>query len=230
MLEFERQAWAAGWSRVAGVDEAGRGPLAGPVVAGAVVIERAYLEAEADGCFRDLTDSKQLTATQRETFYRLLTESPHVSSGIGIADVEEIDRVNILNATHLAMARAVASLSVPPDHLLVDGLFVPGLPCGSTPIVDGDAKSLSIAAASVVAKVSRDRMMLEMDRRYPGYGFAGHKGYGTKSHTQALLERGPTPIHRRTFRPVRDIVRIREWIERNGPVQGQGRDASGGGA
>ena len=220
MLEFERQAWAAGWKRVAGVDEAGRGPLAGPVVAGAVVIEQSFLEEQAGGLLRDLTDSKQLTPAQRDFFYRLLLDSPHVAAGVGISEVEEIDRVNILNATHLAMARAVASLSAPPDHLLVDGLFVPGLPCGSTPIVDGDAKSLSIAAASVVAKVTRDRMMGEMDRIYPGYGFAAHKGYGTKSHTQALLERGPTPIHRRTFRPVRDIVRIREWIERNGASAG----------
>ena len=215
MLRFERQAWEAGHRRVAGVDEAGRGPLAGPVVAAALTFDRAFVLAEECGSLTGLTDSKQLTAAQRDFFYERLIASPAVEVGLGIADVEEIDRINILNATHLAMARALLSLANLPEHALVDGLFVPGLPCSSTPIVDGDAKSLSIAAASVIAKVTRDRMMKDLDRQYPGYGFAVHKGYGTKAHTQALLEHGPSPVHRRTFRPVRDIIRIRTWIEVN---------------
>jgi ribonuclease HII len=216
LLQFERQAWDAGHRRVAGVDEAGRGPLAGPVVAAAVVIEADFLRANERERFAKLTDSKQLTAHQRDFFFDLLTGSPQVEVGVGMADAAEIDEKNILNATHLAMARAVARLVPLPEHLLVDGLFVPGLPCSSTPIVDGDAKSLLIAAASVIAKVTRDRLMRDLDRQYPEYGFAEHKGYGTKAHAQALLEHGPTPIHRRTFRPVRDIARIRSWIESNG--------------
>ena len=215
MLQFERQAWESGYARVAGVDEVGRGPLAGPVVAAAVVFDRAFLETHEHDVLSGLTDSKRLSEKQREAFNAILTQSPLVQIGFGLADVGEIDEVNILRATHRAMARALAKLSPLPDHVLVDGLFVPGLPCSSTAIVAGDAKSLSIAAASVVAKVLRDSLMREMDRRYPEYGFAAHKGYGTKAHTQALLEHGPTPAHRRTFRPVRDIIRIRSWIERN---------------
>ena len=216
MLQFERQAWGSGYRRVAGVDEVGRGPLAGPVVAAAVVFDPEFLQSNEHELLRGLTDSKQLTEKQREFFSALLTESPHVEIGMGLAEVLEIDEINILHATHLAMARAVACLDPLPDHVLVDGLFVPGLPCPSTPIVDGDAKSLSIAAASGVAKVRRDNMMRELDRQYPEYGFCAHKGYGTKAHAQALLEYGPSPIHRRTFRPVRDIIRIRSWIEENG--------------
>ena len=216
MLQFERQAWDAGYHRVGGVDEAGRGPLAGPVVAAALVVDAHFLRSNEHDQFEKLTDSKQLTVNQREFFFDILTRSPHVEIGVGMADAAEIDEKNILHATHLAMARAIARLVPLPDHVLVDGLFVPGLPCSSTPIVDGDAKSLLIAGASVVAKVTRDRLMRELDREYPGYGFAEHKGYGTKHHAQALLEHGPTPVHRRTFRPVRDIIRIRAWIEENG--------------
>ena len=215
MLEYERQAWQSGFERVAGLDEAGRGPLAGPVVAAALTFERRFLEAEEHGALRQLTDSKQLTESRRESFYELLLDSPSVEIGIGSADAVEIDSLNILRATHLAMGRAVRGLAVLPDHILVDGLFVPGLPCSSTPIIEGDAKSLSIAAASVIAKVTRDALMRELDRRYPVYGFAAHKGYGTKFHTQALLEHGPSPVHRRSFRPVQEIVRIRDWIARN---------------
>lgn len=220
MLQFEYQAWESGYRRVAGLDEAGRGPLAGPVVAVALVFDRAFVCSRQHDLFAALTDSKQLTEAQRNRFYRLLMESPHVEVGLGASGPEEIDAVNILRATHLAMARAVANLLHPPDHILVDGLFVPGLLCSSTPIVDGDAKSLSIAAASVIAKVSRDDMMRDLDRQYPEYGFAEHKGYGTKAHTQALLDHGPSPVHRKTFRPVREIMRIRSWMQNNGHATG----------
>lgn len=208
MLEFEHKAWEQGFARVAGVDEAGRGPLAGPVVAGAVVFDRAFIERESNGELLGLTDSKKLTKTKRESFHLLLSESPYVAVGIGIASVEEIDRMNILRATHLAMARALDDIDTMPDHALIDGLPVTGLPCNSTAIVRGDSRSFSIAAASVVAKVTRDRMMVEMDSMYPCYGFAQHKGYGTRQHMKALLDEGPCPEHRRSFQPVKDAERI----------------------
>jgi ribonuclease HII len=194
---------------VAGVDEAGRGPLAGPVVAVALVFERAFLEAELYGALDGITDSKRLTAAQRETFFALLTRRPEVTIGIGVAAVEEIDRLNILAATHVAMRRSLEALQPPCDFALVDGLPVAGLPCPSLAVIGGDARSLSIAAASIVAKVTRDRLMTELDGRFPGYGFARHKGYGTRAHTEALLRLGPTPAHRRSFRPVREVTRIR---------------------
>ena len=209
MLQFERQAWEQGVVRLAGVDEAGRGPLAGPVVAAAVVFERAFLEAEQDRLLREVDDSKTLTESQREAAYALLTLRCPLAMGVGVADVEEIDSLNILRATHLAMARALTALPVLPELALVDGLPVPGLPCPSQSIVDGDARSLIIAAASIIAKVTRDRLMRELDRQYPHFGFAQHKGYGTRAHMQALLQHGPCPAHRRSFRPVRDALGIR---------------------
>lgn len=209
MLQFERQAWDQGIVRLAGVDEAGRGPLAGPVVAAAVVIERAFLETEQHGRLRPIDDSKALTSAQRESAYDLLTRHCPLELGVGIAEVGEIDTLNILRATHLAMARALRALSPLPDLVLVDGLPVPGLPCPSQAIVGGDARSLVIAAASIVAKVTRDRIMLELDREYPAYGFSQHKGYGTRAHMEALLAHGPCPAHRRSFRPVQDVLGIR---------------------
>ncbi len=209
MLQFERQAWEQGAVRLAGVDEAGRGPLAGPVVAAAVVFDRAFLEAEQHGLLRNVNDSKTLTASQRESAFLLLTGRCPIELGVGMADVAEIDSLNILRATHLAMARALSALCPLPDMALVDGLPVQGLPCRSQAIVDGDARSLVIAAASIVAKVTRDRMMQDLDRQYPVYGFAQHKGYGTRAHMQALLEHGPCPAHRRSFRPVQDALGIR---------------------
>ena len=208
MLQFERQFWDQGYVRLAGVDEAGRGPLAGPVVAAALVFDRAFLEAELFGLLQGITDSKALTGQQRDAFYLVLTQRCPASIGVGLADVAEIDSLNILRATHLAMARALQLLSPLPDLALVDGLPVSGLPCPSRAIVKGDARSLSIAAASIVAKVTRDRLMVELDRQYPQYGFARHKGYGTRAHMKALLEYGPSPIHRRSFRPVQDAARI----------------------
>ena len=213
MLEYERECWKAGIKRLAGMDEAGRGPLAGPVVAAAVVIDRCFLEAQEHELLRDLTDSKQLTESQRESFYALLIASDSVQFGVGSAGPDEIDSLNILNATHVAMARALKALPEMPEHVLVDGLAVRGLTCASTPIVRGDSASLLIAGASVIAKVTRDRLMKKLDTRYPGYGFARHKGYGSRMHMLALLELGPSPIHRRTFRPVREAAVIRERKE-----------------
>lgn len=189
---------------VAGVDEAGRGPLAGPVVASAVVFSIEFAQEEEHGLLEGLTDSKKLSESRRDGFAETLRSSSFVSIGIGISGSQEIDSLNILNATHLAMARAVSDLPSLPELILVDGLAVKGLPCRSVPIVRGDSKSLSIAAASIIAKTTRDAHMRELDTIYPHYGFAAHKGYGTKAHIQALYEHGPSPEHRRSFSPVRE--------------------------
>jgi ribonuclease HII len=212
LLSFERQYWDAGLERVAGIDEAGRGPLAGPVVAAAVVLAPGFADREEHGLLAGIDDSKKLTAARREHFHDLLMTSRDVQVGVGQADAAEIDEVNILRATHLAMRRAIASLPVAPQFALVDGRSVPGLPCRSEAIVGGDARSLSVAAASIVAKVVRDRLMKQLDAVYPVYGFGAHKGYGTSAHMQALLEHGPCPIHRRSFRPVREAAGIRERV------------------
>lgn len=209
MLEFERQLWEKGSRRVAGVDEAGRGPLAGPVVAAAVVFERDFIEKEKDGIFASLTDSKKLTENQRNVFFALLTRSSQVEIGIGFGAVAEIDEINILRSTHLAMSRALACLCLIPDHAIIDGLPVRNLPCPSIAVIKGDSRSFSVAAASVIAKVVRDQWMMELDRWRPEYGFCNHKGYGTPTHIQALLKHGATEHHRRSFRPVREIEEIR---------------------
>jgi ribonuclease HII len=206
LLRFEQEAWAQGARRLAGVDEAGRGPLAGPVVAAAVVFDRGFLEAEANHALQGLTDSKKLPATRREFFFARLTENPRVEIGIGLASVEEIDRLNILRATHLAMARALGALVPPPDLALVDGLPAKGLPVPHRAIVGGDGASLSIAAASIVAKVTRDRLMVDLAADYSGYGFDRHKGYGTAAHLEALQRLGPCPAHRTSFAPVAQLV------------------------
>ncbi|MBP5227219.1 MAG: ribonuclease HII [Kiritimatiellae bacterium] len=206
LLAFERELWSAeGSVRVAGVDEAGRGCLAGPVVAGAVLMPPDVAERLYRGELAQLTDSKQLTALQRERFFEILTHTPGVDAATGSVSAEEIDRINILAATHLAMRRAVEALSGPPTHVLVDGLPVKGLPVPSTAIVKGDAKSFLIAAASVMAKVTRDHLMIALDARYPGYHFAENKGYGSQSHLAGLYRLGSCPEHRHTFRPVQDV-------------------------
>lgn len=205
MLRFEHIAWKAGCSCVAGLDEAGRGPLAGPVVAAVVTMDRGFLEAEEHGCFAGLTDSKKLTPARRDHFFSLLRDGPAVTFGVGRVEPGEIDRINILKATHLAMRLAMEDLERDMDHVLVDGRPVPGLPCPSTAIVGGDRHSLLIAAASVVAKVTRDGIMERLDKEYPGYGFVRHKGYGTREHLDALQRLGPMPCHRRSFRPVRQL-------------------------
>ncbi|HEY9080264.1 ribonuclease HII [Magnetovibrio sp.] len=188
---------------VAGVDEAGRGPWAGPVVAGAAILNPKTLPQDLiDG----LDDSKKLKAEKREALLLRLRQSDAVL-GVGVASVAEIDELNILQATMLAMRRAVVDLAVVPDYALIDGNRVPsGLPCAAEAVVKGDGRSLSIAAASIVAKVSRDRMMAELDRLYPGYGWAANAGYGTKAHQDGLKRLGITPEHRKSFAPIRKML------------------------
>lgn len=205
LLKHEQQAWAEGHLTLAGLDEAGRGPLAGPVVAAAVHIEQSLVEAEAEGRFAGINDSKQLTPVQRASFFSLLRADARVRIGVGRAEVAEIDELNILRATHLAMRRALADLRTEVHLVLVDGLPVPGLPFPSRALVKGDAQSLLIAAASIIAKVTRDREMEQLDHAFPGYGFAGHKGYGTPAHLAALSKLGPCPHHRRSFAPVSQL-------------------------
>ena len=176
---------------ICGIDEAGRGPLAGPVVAGAVVLP--------ENCqILYLNDSKQLSAKKREELYDIIREKA-VCTGTGVVGPERIDEINILQATYEAMRQALRGLSVSPDVLLNDAVTIPGVNICQVPIIKGDAKSVSIAAASIVAKVTRDRMMVEYDRLYPGYGFAANKGYGSGMHLEALKRLGPSPIHRRSF-------------------------------
>ena len=203
VLLFEKEAWASGFARLAGIDEAGRGPLAGPVVAAAVIFDPDYITAELTTIYAALTDSKAMTEKRREAYFDTLNASAAVKIGVGIVEPEEIDRINILRATHKAMG--VAAAAVAADFALVDGLPVQGLPCGHQAIVKGDALSISISAASIIAKVSRDRMMVELDARHPEYGFAAHKGYGTKRHLEALRKHGALAAHRQTFRPVAEL-------------------------
>lgn len=205
MLTYERAFWTVQPSvALAGVDEAGRGCLAGPVVAGAVTMSAELAGRLYAGELAELTDSKQLTAARRETFFGVLTGTPGVACATGWCSAKEIDVLNILAATHLAMRRAIENLPVKVGHALVDGLPVKGLPCPSTAIVQGDAKSFLIAAASVVAKVSRDCHMRKLHERYPQYGFDVNKGYGVNEHVAALFAHGSCAEHRHTFRPVQD--------------------------
>ncbi len=188
---------------VAGLDEAGRGPWAGPVVAAAVCLDRAALAPE----IRDaLDDSKKLSARRRAALFDALTTSAAVAFGLGRAEVAEIDSLNILRASLLAMARACAALPVAPAFALVDGTHLPALPCPAQAVVKGDARALSIAAASILAKVSRDREMAQLARRHPGYGWEKNQGYGTALHREALMRLGPTEAHRRSFRPVAEAL------------------------
>lgn len=196
LLLRERKLLQEGFVFIAGVDEAGRGPLAGPVVAAAVILPR---EGELPGVF----DSKQLSEARRKALREEILEIAETS--VGVAEVHEIDALNILRATHLAMHRAVAGLKKV-DFVLVDGLPVKGFLCPAENMVKGDARSASIAAASIVAKVYRDELMEKLDKEYPGYGFAVHKGYGTAAHLEALRRLGVTPVHRRSFAPVRELI------------------------
>ena len=193
-LRHERKLWRTGIEAVAGVDEAGVGPMAGPVVAAAVVFRRETF-------IRGVHDSKQLLAEKREELHAQIRERA-LTFGIGVAEVEEIDRLNIYWATMRAIERALAALQRAPQHVLIDGRRVPGLAIPQTHIVGGDRKSFCIAAASILAKVTRDRIMTAYDDQYPGYGFAQHKGYCTADHFQLLEQLGPSPIHRRSFAPV----------------------------
>jgi len=204
-LSHERELWQKGLSLVAGVDEAGCGPLAGPVVAAAVVFPSTWLETGLYSKLRGLNDSKQLTAEQREKYYDVLTTHVEIRYAVASVDVEMIDRINIRQAAWRAMNLALDQLQPKPHHVLVDGLRIKWLPYEQTALVQGDARIYSIAAASVLAKVTRDRLMLDFEKQFPGYGFAEHKGYATPQHLAALQERGPCPIHRRTFSPIRPV-------------------------
>ncbi len=198
-LSLELALHARGVARVAGVDEAGRGPLAGPVAAAAVVLPPGF------NC-PGLDDSKKINATRRSELFERITRDPDVEWAVATADRAEIDRLNILRATHLAMRRAVEALKPLPAHCLIDGLPVPGFPVPHDAVVKGDGLSLSIAAASIIAKVTRDRIMLEIDFEYPQFGFARHQGYGTKEHLEALRIHGPCRHHRRSFQPVSQLT------------------------
>lgn len=202
-LSFEIAALAAGATRVAGLDEAGRGPLAGPVSAAAVILDPENIP-------NGLNDSKKLSAKRRAALYIEIME--HAQVGVGFASVEEIDQINILRASHLAMCRAIAALPAQPDHVLIDGNMIPReLRLSAQPIVKGDTKSQSISAASIVAKYRRDCVMLDLAQQYPGYAWETNKGYPSKSHISALQNLGVTPHHRRSFKPVHDIL----WQEKN---------------
>ena len=198
-LYFEQRAQQRGFRAIAGIDEAGRGPLAGPVVAAAVILPNNF---ELAG----LTDSKKLSEKQRERFYPAIREQAK-AVGVGVASAAEIDQINILQATLLAMRRAVSRLSLSPDFLLIDGITPLPLDISQQTLKKGDSRSLSIAAASVIAKVVRDRVMYAFDRQIPEYGLAKHKGYGTKQHRQAIAEFGPAWLHRKTFAGVKEHVR-----------------------
>jgi len=196
MLNFERLLWGRGITRIAGVDEAGTGPLAGPVVAAAVVFPPHREIAGID-------DSKRLDAPTRERLAEAIAK--HAAVGVGIAEVEEIDRVNIYQAALLAMQRAVEALPEEPEHLLVDARTVPGVALPQNPFEKGDGIDYSIAAASIIAKTRRDALMEELDRRHPGYGLARHKGYATRQHQEAIRRLGPSPIHRSSFGYIREL-------------------------
>ena len=194
-LKHENALRKTGLQSIAGIDEAGRGPLAGPVVAAAVILPEGFRLAAID-------DSKKLTAGLREEIYEALVSRTDICWAVSVVEHDEIDRYNILRATHEAMRRAVRTLATLPDHALIDGLPVRPFPIPHTAIVEGDGKSKSIAAASILAKVTRDRIMLRMDVEYPAYGFAQHKGYATELHLERLKNHGPCLIHRKTFLPV----------------------------
>ena len=191
MLVYERKLWDAGAEFVAGVDEVGRGPLAGPVVTAAVILPK-------DFCLLGVDDSKKLSPKKRDELFDQIKEAA-ICYAIGRREPDRIDEINILEATKEAMLDAINSLSIRPDHVLIDAVSLKKLEIPQTAIIKGDATSVSIAAASIIAKVTRDREMVEMSRLYPGYAFESNKGYGTKAHYEGLAAKGPCPIHRRTF-------------------------------
>jgi ribonuclease HII len=202
-FEFERGLWQQNVARVAGVDEAGRGPLAGPVVAAAAILPSRWAETGLPAGLAGLNDSKQLTEAQRERYFEFLTACAEIEFAIAAVEAGVIDQINILQATHRAMNDALAQLNPLPPHALVDGRPVKTLRVPQTAIVKGDARSYSIAAASVLAKVTRDRLMLGYAVQFPEYGFEEHKGYGTAQHLAAIEKHGACPIHRRSFAPLK---------------------------
>lgn len=191
LCHFEKMYQDQGYGAICGIDEVGRGPLAGPVVAAAVILPK-------DSRILYINDSKKLSAAKREELYDIIMEEA-VAVGIGMANHERIDEINILQATYEAMRQAISKLSVQPDLLLNDAVTIPQVEIKQVPIIKGDAKSISIGAASIIAKVFRDRMMVEYDQIFPGYGFASNKGYGSKEHIEGIHHLGPCPIHRKTF-------------------------------
>ncbi len=199
LLEYEKQAVLRGFFRVAGVDEAGRGPLAGPVVAAAVILPQGVK-------LPPVRDSKQLSAAERDALAEAVVNLPGVCWAVAVVSAADIDGINILRATHQAMRAAVMQLMPPADFALIDGLPVRDFPVPSQAIVKGDALSASIAAASILAKTHRDRLMVGLDAQFPGYGFSRHKGYGTAEHLAALRCLGPCPEHRRSFAPVAQLL------------------------
>ncbi len=203
MLEAEREAYGQGFRRIAGVDEAGRGPLAGPIVAGA-----AILAEPIDG----LNDSKQLSETRREQLFAELHAGAHALAII-VIDASEIDAHGIQQANYGSMARAVMALEPAADFALIDGFAVPGCALPQRKMIKGDARSMSIAAGSILAKVTRDRIMIDLDAKYPEYGFAKHKGYGTKAHLEMLAKYGPCPAHRRSFQPLAGRLETRDMFD-----------------
>ena len=202
-LEEEMALFEQGYSFVAGLDEAGRGCLAGPVVAAAVILKLD--DADLATRLYGVRDSKQITAQAREHLYTVIMQHA-LAVGVGVGSVELIDQRNILQATKYAMRSALTQLSLPPHALLLDALLLHDIPLPQRSLIKGDARCLSIAAASIIAKVTRDRLMLELHEQYPHYGFDQHKGYGTPAHLAALREHGVTPIHRQSFAPVRELL------------------------
>lgn len=198
MQRYERSAYQKGAEYIAGVDEAGRGCLAGPVVAAAVILPKGI-------SLPGVNDSKQLTEARREALFPQIQEQA-ISVGVGIISAETIDKVNILQATYLAMEQAIAELAPQPDHLLLDAVNLQRVAIRQQGIKKGDSLSISIAAASIIAKVTRDRLMLDYAKQFPHYGFTKHKGYGTKQHREAIAAHGPCPIHRKTFRGVKEYL------------------------
>jgi ribonuclease HII len=204
-LKTEQQYFDLGYEFIGGVDEAGRGPLAGPVVAACVVIGRDFKIDDED--LEMINDSKKLTAKKREKLFGII-KAKALAVEIGVVDNEIIDKINILQASFLAMRRAIKKLKIAPSYILTDGKFkIPKLETPQTAIIGGDAQVWTIAAASIIAKVSRDWLMSEMDKEYPEYLFAKHKGYGTKLHMEKILAHGPCPIHRRSFEPLKSLVK-----------------------
>lgn len=197
MKEFETELYSNGINFIAGIDEVGRGPLVGPVVTAAVILPKDFYDER-------INDSKKLTEKKRELLYDVIMENA-LSVGIGMSSPEVIDEINILNATKKAMIEAINNLSVKPEHLLIDAVKL-DIDIPQTSIIKGDAKSESIAAASIIAKVTRDRMMVELDKKYPMYDFKHNKGYGTKKHIEALYQYGPIEEHRKSFAPVSELT------------------------
>ncbi|HYO69237.1 MAG TPA: ribonuclease HII, partial [Archangium sp.] len=216
LLRFESELWELGHTHVAGVDEAGRGPLAGPVVAAAAILPRGW---KLEG----LDDSKKIADEARRDELAEAIKRGAVAWAVGQADSEEIDRLNIRRASLLAMHRAVQGLGIQPDYVLLDAFTIPECTLPQRGIIKGDSLSLSIAAASVLAKTTRDRLMRELDVQYPGYGLADHKGYPTAEHVQSIREKGVLPIHRRSFGPVREALGLSVPAQEQaaGPIQGE---------